>query len=225
MFKKIVVASSIFSLLLGSPLVMAQTATSTAITIPIRGIAACMKAANQKKNTAYKAAQGDYKNARKQARDNRDREGFRKASGDFRKAIKMIKEEFAKDQRACVSSLRYEFKKPEVEERSVRIELAALNNSGLKGMAQLKEKDGKVRVEIKLEGAVKNVVQPAHIHSGSCANLGAVKYPLINLEKGKSETVLDTTFEKLKSELPLAVNVHKSIVEAGVYVACGDLKF
>ncbi|MCR4324312.1 MAG: hypothetical protein NUV69_01345 [Candidatus Curtissbacteria bacterium] len=65
--------------------------------------------------------------------------------------------------------------------------------------------------------------QPAHIHSGSCPTPGAIVYSLANVVDGESNTVLNTTMEKLKSQKPLAINVHKSQQEVNTYVACGNL--
>ena len=37
--------------------------------------------------------------------------------------------------------------------------------------------------------------------------------------------MLDVTLEQLRSELPLAINIHRSAAEASVYVSCGELSF
>ena len=78
-------------------------------------------------------------------------------------------------------------------------------------------------MKLALTGAATSTPQPAHIHIGSCPTPGAVKYPLINVVNGMSDTLLDVSLAQLKSELPLAVNVHKSAAEASVYVACGNI--
>ena len=104
------------------------------------------------------------------------------------------------------------------------VNLTPQNNSGLSGTAALVEINGQTKVSISLTNAPKNVVQPAHIHMGACPGVGAVKYPLTNVVNGKSETLLDVTQKQLKSEQPLAINVHKSGAEVKVYVACGPLK-
>lgn len=107
----------------------------------------------------------------------------------------------------------------------ITVKLAELNNSGETGTAILKEENGKTKVTLRLSGAPKDVTQPAHIHAGSCAALGGVKWPLTFPVNGKSETTLDITLVQLRTEMPLAVNVHKSTAEAGVYVACGEISF
>lgn len=98
------------------------------------------------------------------------------------------------------------------------------NNSKEYGNATLTEKDGKVVVKVMLNNAPKGVSQPAHLHTGSCIALGGVSYGLTNLVNGVSETTLNVTLEDLKGKLPLALNVHKSTSQSGVYVACGNLE-
>lgn len=107
--------------------------------------------------------------------------------------------------------------------KTVNVTLSAQNNSQESGSAALKEVNGQVVVTLNLTGEPKGAVQPAHIHLGSCPNPGAIKYPLTNVVDGKSETTLNVTMDKLRSELPLAVNVHKSAAQSKVYVSCGNL--
>ena len=90
-------------------------------------------------------------------------------------------------------------------------------------MVVLEEADGKVKVTIDLTGTKYMAPQQAHIHIGVCPGVGAVKYPLTNVVAGKSTTVLMVSMADLASQGPLAVNVHKSAAEAGVYTACGAL--
>ncbi|OGM24175.1 hypothetical protein A2627_04765 [Candidatus Woesebacteria bacterium RIFCSPHIGHO2_01_FULL_39_28] len=103
------------------------------------------------------------------------------------------------------------------------LNLSAENKSGESGTATLKEVNGKVVVSLSLTGFPKNVAQPTHIHVGSCPGVGAVKYPLTSVTNGVSETTLNVTMAQLTRELPLAVNVHKSSTQSGVYVSCGQL--
>lgn len=107
----------------------------------------------------------------------------------------------------------------------VKIDLKEQNESSESGTATLVEKDGKVMVTLNLTGSPAQVVQPAHIHMGSCPKVGEVKYPLTSPVDGKSETTLEVSLDQLKGEVPLAINVHKSASEAQIYVACGDLVF
>ena len=110
-------------------------------------------------------------------------------------------------------------------ENEITINLTERNNSGESGTATLVEEGGQVIVTLNITGAPENVSQPAHIHVGSCPDVGAVKYPLTNVLNGESETTVNVTLSQLESELPLAINVHQSGENASVYVACGDIKF
>ena len=103
------------------------------------------------------------------------------------------------------------------------VTLSEQNASGESGTATLVEENGKVKVTLQLTGATQDVTQPAHIHVGSCPDVGEVKYPLTSPVNGMSETMLDVSLDQLRSEQPLGLNVHKSTTEASVYVSCGDL--
>ena len=105
----------------------------------------------------------------------------------------------------------------------VTVTLAAQNNSGESGQAILTEVDGQVAVTMNLTGAPPGISQPSHIHYGTCATLGEPVYALSPVTDGGSETTLTAAFQALKTGLPLAINVHKSIAESSVYVACGDI--
>ena len=109
-----------------------------------------------------------------------------------------------------------------------RVAVATLNsqnNSGQAGTATvINLPDGNAKVTITLFGVTAGVSQPAHIHEGTCENLGDVKYPLINLLNGNSETIIYTDVAKLGRNLPLAINVHKSEKDQSVYTSCGNLQ-
>jgi len=71
---------------------------------------------------------------------------------------------------------------------------------------------------------------PAHIHTGSCANLGDVVVPLndVTLVKGSDRVGASTTTGdmSLKDILasPHAIMTHASAQDLGTYIACADLK-
>ncbi|MBI2065161.1 MAG: hypothetical protein HYT62_03865 [Candidatus Yanofskybacteria bacterium] len=112
---------------------------------------------------------------------------------------------------------------------SAMVPLSAQNNSGLNAKYQITAVgspsgiSSQTRIILTVMNAPQGISMPAHIHSGSCANLGAVKYPLTNVVGGTSVTTIDASILQLKLSLPLAINIHKSISEPGVYVACADL--
>jgi hypothetical protein len=107
--------------------------------------------------------------------------------------------------------------------KTLVIPLSSQNNSGEAGTATLTDVDGKTNVSISLSGAPASTVQPAHIHTGTCAAIGGVSYTLTFPVNGKSETTLNVLLDDLLKKLPLAINVHKSASEANIYVACGDI--
>jgi len=77
---------------------------------------------------------------------------------------------------------------------------------------------------------------PAHIHSGSCAELGDVVFPLTGVEAVAGEAVgsesahavktsttyLDVSLDDILAD-EHAINVHLSDKEIGTYIACGDI--
>lgn len=112
---------------------------------------------------------------------------------------------------------------PEAMMTPVSVTLDAQNNSGESGTAILKEGNGQTTVTINLTGFTKDVLQPAHIHAGSCPGVDTVKYPLTNVVNGQSVTTISATLPELKQQLPLAINVHKSQAAIGTYTSCGQL--
>ena len=109
------------------------------------------------------------------------------------------------------------------EATSITVALSEQNKSGENGSATIMKAGEKVKVSLTLSGEAKSASQPAHIHMGSCDSLGGVKYQLNSVSKGSSETTVDVSYDKLISELPLAINLHKSAKDIETYVACGDI--
>lgn len=101
--------------------------------------------------------------------------------------------------------------------------LDQVDNSGISGDASLTDNgDGTTTVDILVDGATGG--HPAMIHSGSCAEPGAVVYPLTDVDaSGESVTVVDATLESLVSAGPYAIIVHLSADQAETVVACGDI--
>jgi hypothetical protein len=67
-----------------------------------------------------------------------------------------------------------------------------------------------------------SVAQPAHIHAGACATIGAVEFPLTSVVNGQSTTTVDISLADLQAGA-YSINVHKSADEVGVYTSCGDI--
>lgn len=106
---------------------------------------------------------------------------------------------------------------------SLTVDLGAQNASGETGTAALTQKPEGVEVVITLANAPATA-QPAHIHQGTCGQLGGVAYPLTSVTGGNSTTIVKgVTIDQLLAS-PMAINVHKSTSDLATYVACGEIK-
>lgn len=108
--------------------------------------------------------------------------------------------------------------------RTERLEIQALNDSGVTGTVTLTEvNDERTRVEIDVEPAG-HASMPAHIHPGSCDDLvPQPKHPLENVIDGTSVTEVAASIEELLSG-GQALNLHRSNTEMEIYTACVDLR-
>ena len=96
-------------------------------------------------------------------------------------------------------------------------------DSEQRGGADFFENEGKVEAVVRLENVPAGVSQPVHLHSGSCDALGKIVFPLNPVVDELSQTTLNVSGEEFQSQLPLAVNVHKSEDELGVNIACASI--
>ncbi len=144
-----------------------------------------------------------------------------KKSADSKKEKKEKQEQVIKEEKEKEEKEKEEKSKP----TTLQIKLLEQGTSGQGGQAVIiSTGTSTVRVIVNLAGKPSGVPQPAHIHLGSCPTPGAVKYPLTNVDKGASQTdIPNLTIEQLLSELPLALNVHKSATDLKNYIACGDI--
>ena len=111
---------------------------------------------------------------------------------------------------------------PAMRKLPLQIRLAEQNKSGESGTATLLDGARGLIVRLRLNGG--DVDQPAHIHKGTCEKLDPKPaYALTTVHDGKSEkTVEGVTIAQLE-KAPYAINVHKSVKEAAIYVSCGNL--
>src|SRR5215210_5150344 len=89
-------------------------------------------------------------------------------------------------------------------QQSITIVLAPQNNSGQTGTAVLTSEGSDTRVVVSLSNAAGP--HPAHIHTGSCPDPGAVVFPLTSVTDGRSETVVSTSIADILNA-PHAINV------------------
>jgi hypothetical protein len=87
------------------------------------------------------------------------------------------------------------------------------------------------------EADTEREAHPAHIHAGTCDQLGDVVIPLedvavpADVTHEGAETAHDVKISQTHVDMPLqelldgeyAINVHKSAEEIGTYIACGDI--
>jgi plastocyanin len=106
--------------------------------------------------------------------------------------------------------------------QSVTVNLGPGRDASQPGTAVLTAQGDQTMVTIDIAPGAAGVPQPVHIHEGTCANLGAVKYPLTNIVDGKSTTMVDVPLSDLRTG-GFAINAHKSQAEINVYVACGNI--
>ncbi|MCC6630356.1 MAG: hypothetical protein IT340_23485 [Chloroflexi bacterium] len=112
---------------------------------------------------------------------------------------------------------------PVAAQAPVTITLNPQSNSGITGTAVLTPQGTQTRVLLTIKGGPAGVSHPAHIHTGTCANLNPrPAYPLSNVQNGTSETLVNASLQQIMASQH-AINVHKSPQEASIYVACGDL--
>ncbi len=107
---------------------------------------------------------------------------------------------------------------------TITIKMVAQNDSGENGTATLTQVADGTRVEVKLDGAPKDVPQPTHIHVGNCGHINkAPEYPLTSTTNGVAvSTVKGVSLADLL-KATYAINVHKSGTDIATYVSCGNI--
>jgi len=82
--------------------------------------------------------------------------------------------------------------------------------------------NGQTRVQVRISPGAGD--HPAHIHDGQCGpTLGAVVYPLTNVQNGTSTTDVGVSLADLQAGT-FAVNLHESPTNIPTYVACGNIQ-
>ena len=92
----------------------------------------------------------------------------------------------------------------------VTVPMHAQNGSGETGTATLTQSGANIVVTVSVKNGT-SIPQPAHVHTGTCANLNpAPKYPLTDVVDGKSTTTLKNMKLASLETGGYAINVHKS---------------
>ena len=117
-----------------------------------------------------------------------------------------------------------------IADDAVTIGLGAVDEPGQSGHATLIRRNGKTWVAISATLVGEGAAQPANIHSGGCANPGAVAYPLADLVDGMSVTQVYAPLDELLAN-GLAVTLHAPPVialhsddGASARMACGEIE-
>lgn len=109
-----------------------------------------------------------------------------------------------------------------VAQESITVNLGPGRDASQPGTAVLTAQGNQTLVVINIQPGEAGVGQPAHIHLGSCPEVGSVAFPLTNVVDGTSTTTVNATLASLRDGNH-SINIHKSEAEAGVYVACGNI--
>lgn len=108
------------------------------------------------------------------------------------------------------------------DEAGLELQLAEQNGSGQSGSATLTPSDdGGTTIVVELASPPAEP-QPAHVHDGTCDNIGDVVAPLESLVEGASETTVPLSLDELRRG-GLIVHAHKSEAELDVSVACAPI--
>jgi Cu/Zn superoxide dismutase len=102
------------------------------------------------------------------------------------------------------------------------LQLVEQNSSGQDGTATFTSLEGgRTRIVLELTNPPE-VPQPAHVHSGTCDDLGDPVVALTSVEDGTSDTEVERSLEQLEQG-DLVIHAHKSEAEYDVSVACAPI--
>jgi hypothetical protein len=109
---------------------------------------------------------------------------------------------------------------PAAAQDTLTIDMQEVDESGQSGSADITSDGDQVVVSIEIEAGPDGEPQPAHIHDGTCRDLGDVAYPLEDVVDGVSESSADVSMADIIGNA-YAIAVHLSEDEMDVIVACG----
>ena len=110
-----------------------------------------------------------------------------------------------------------------IAQKAYTVKLSEENSSRQSGEAVITDAGTAVKVVVSLSGMTNSTSMPSHIHTGTCAALGEIKYPLSNVSKGASQTSLNIKISEILNNLPMAIAIHKSAEEMKTILACGTI--
>lgn len=110
----------------------------------------------------------------------------------------------------------------EVTQTTGRIWLEAPTGVYQTGWATLSEVDGSLKVDVSVTPS-EAVAQPAHIHLGTCDQLGVVVHSLENVIGGHSVTDFPGISIEDVATGAFSVNLHLSFADFATFTACGEI--
>jgi hypothetical protein len=103
----------------------------------------------------------------------------------------------------------------------ITVHMSAPTGSFQVGQAVVESIEGGTRVTVDV-APPGDAAQPMHIHFGDCVDVGDVFFPLENVVRGHSVTVIEMPIEEVVMSSKL-INVHRSYQDFPTYTACGEL--
>jgi hypothetical protein len=105
----------------------------------------------------------------------------------------------------------------------LEVELVEQASSGQEGTATFTSLGGdRTRIVLELTNPPE-IPQPAHVHSGSCDDLGDPVAALTDVTDGRSETDVEMSLDEL-AQGDLVIHAHQSEAEFDVSVACAPVR-
>ena len=107
--------------------------------------------------------------------------------------------------------------------------LSSRNASTVRGDLKLQSAVVGSAANITITGANPGALHPWHVHTGTCANSGAIvgsagNYPVLTVGTDGRASANATIGAALSEGSAYSVNVHRSSSDMGTIIACGDLK-
>jgi hypothetical protein len=107
--------------------------------------------------------------------------------------------------------------------------LTPRNESSVRGTIELKSALVGGTANVSITGATAGSQHPWHVHTGTCANSGAIvgsppSYPVLSVGSDGRASATATIGAALTPGTPYIVNVHRSTSDMGTIIACGELK-
>jgi hypothetical protein len=106
--------------------------------------------------------------------------------------------------------------------------LAAVNNSGVRGSARAQSAGLATGAALTIAGATAGAQHPWHIHRGVCGDGGpivgnATDYPVLTVGADGNASATATIRVALNENESYYVNVHRSPTDLGTIVSCGPI--